>query len=373
MEKKIIGILGASGKVGGGAVETILASTDFPIVLGGRNLEKLRTQYRHAESRIDFMYADVYDSDSLHRFCEKCAIVVNCAGPSKQILGRVAAASIKHRAHYVDVSGDENLYKRLWNSRREIEEKKLSCMVSAGVYPGLSEIFPAYIAETCFDDVVSLELFFAGNGDFSFNAAYDIVCSIQEDTGLGMTYCNNGEICRMDRPCHRSYRLPSPAGERDTYPILHYEFLAAARIYRFQSALFYNTYEDKSILNKFVMIKALEQYKTEEQKQASARMLAEQFGAPKQEANEYTMFHLLAAGRKDGKPLRLSSTLLYNKDWNTLSGIVAANAARLIMEDEGRMPGCYFAVEGVSPVKMMNLLGEWNVDLTHTFTEVGQG
>lgn len=372
-ERNIVGILGASGKVGGGAVDTMLAATDFPVVLGGRNLEKLRERYQHAEARIEFMYADVYDSDSLGRFCEQCAIVINCAGPSKQILDRVAAASIRHRAHYVDVSGDEHLYKRLLNRQRDIEEKQLSCIVSAGVYPGLSEIFPAYIAETCFDDVDSLELFFAGNGDFSLHAAYDIVCSIQEDTGLGMAYCKNGETSRIDRPIHRSYRLPSPAGEREAYPILHHEFLAAARAYRFTSALFYNTYEDPSILNKFVMIKALEQYKTEAQKQASARMLVEQFDAHQQQANEYTLFHLLATGCKSGKPLRLASTLLYNKDWNTLSGMVAAHAARLVMEDDKRVPGCYFAMEGICPVKMMNLLGEWKVDLTHTFMEVGQG
>ncbi|GIQ70289.1 NAD-dependent epimerase/dehydratase family protein [Xylanibacillus composti] len=373
MKNRTIGILGASGQVGRGAVETMLGSAEFPIVLGGRNPEKLREQYRRAEPRAVFMHVDVYDSESLRRFTGSCDVVINCAGPSKQVLDRVASACLEHGVHYVDVSGDEHLYKRLRSANREIEEKRLTFLVSAGVYPGLSEMFPAYVAETGLDEVELLELFFAGNGGFSLNAAYDIVCSIQEDTGRGMMYGKNGEASKMDRPFPRSYPLPPPAGERNVYPVLHDEFLSIARSRRFREAMFYNTYPDNAILNKFMTIKALELYKTEEQKLASARMLVEQFGAYKQPAQAYSMFHLLAEGRKDGKPLRLGATLLYNNDWNTLSGMVAANAARLVLEDGGRAPGCKYAAEGVSPVNMMNVLGEQDVHLAHSVMEARAG
>ncbi|MNW12017.1 hypothetical protein D3C71_2096000 [compost metagenome] len=71
----------------------------------------------------------------------------------------------------------------------ELTAKGLTFIVSAGIYPGLSELLPAYAAQAYFDEVERLELFFAGSGEFSLNAAYDIVCSIEEDSGYGMACC----------------------------------------------------------------------------------------------------------------------------------------------------------------------------------------
>lgn len=372
MDKKTIGIIGGTGYVGRETVKTILTFTDHNIMLGGRNQEKLRKIFPKMESRGDCLQVDVYNRDLLHNFCSKCDIVVNCAGPSKQILDMVASASIEQCAHYVDVSGDEYLYKQLMKRKQEIEEKKLLFIISAGLYPGLSEIFPAYVAEKYFDDIDLLELFFAGQGEFSLNAAYDIVCSIEEDNSLGMTYCKNGEAKKIDGEFHSKYTLPYPAGELDTYPILNQEFKRIAERYKIKSAYFYNTYQNKSVLSKFVMIKALEQYKTEEQKRASAKILTEQFGEKKKETNDFTMFHLIANGNKNGKHLQLVSNLLYKNDWNTLSGIIAANAARLVIEGNRKKFGCFFVAEGVNVTKLMDVLSDQNIFLKHTFTELNE-
>jgi len=299
-----------------------------------------------------------------------CDVVINCAGPAKHIVDRVAAAALEQSAHYVDVSGDEPFYRLLLKNQHEIQAKQLTFVSSAGVYPGLSELFPAFAAQTYFDRMELLELFFAGNGCFSFNAAYDIVCSIQDDTGSGMFYCCDGAARRADRPVHSVYTLPSPAGRRDAYPILNYEFLAMAQSNPIRSAWFYNTYPNKAVLQAFITIKALEQYKTEEQKRASARMLVEKFGAAGSGADDYTLFHLVATGSKGGKSQQLVASLVYPGDWNTLSGIVAAQAARLLVQDDQRTSGCFTAAEGVSPIKMIAALSERHIAVTHSITEI---
>lgn len=355
MTKNTIGILGVSGRVGRAAVKTLLPLREYKLILGSRNQEKTRKVFPELETGVDCRPVDIYNKDLLEDFCRRCDLVVNCAGPSRQILDRVAAAAIEQGAHYVDVSGDERLYKQLMKRNREIKEKKLSVIISAGVYPGLSELFPAYVAEKYFEDLDLLELFFAGQGEFSLNAAYDIVCSIQDNTGLGMTYCENGEAKKITTAFHSSYLLPRPAGKLDTYPILNQEFKQLANRYNIKSAYFYNTYPNKSVLNKFVMIKALEQYKTEEQKRTSARILAEQYGGEKKETKDFTMFHLSAKGSKNGKPMQLDANVLFQNDWNTLSGIIAANVARLIIEGQ-RDPGCFFAAEGVNAANLMKAL-----------------
>jgi saccharopine dehydrogenase-like NADP-dependent oxidoreductase len=367
LDKKTIGILGATGYVGREAVKTLLAFTDHNIMIGGRDQEKLRKNFPELKAKGECLQVDIYNRDQLYYFCSKCDIVINCAGPSKQIIDRVASAAIDQCVHYVDVAGDMNLYGQLLKRKQEIEEKKLLFIVSAGVYPGLSELFPAYVAETYFDEIDLLEVFFAGQGGFSMNAAYDIVCSIAEDTGLGMTYCQNGEAKKIEGTFHSSYALPCPAGKVDTYPILNREFKQIANQYKIKSAFFYNTYPNKSVLNKFVMIKALEQYKTEEQKRASAKILTEQYGEKKKEANDFTMFHLITTGKKNGEDLQIVSNLLYKNDWNTLSGIVAANVARLIARGNQQRSGCFFVAEGVNTANLMSVLSEWNIGLKHTF------
>lgn len=367
MSEKTIGILGATGYVGRAAVKTILTSTGHNVMLGSRNPEKIHTMFPELASRGKCLQVDVYNRDMLHTFCRRCDIVVNCAGPAKQILDRVAAAALEQGTHYVDVAGYEYLYRQLLQRKQEIEAKKRVFIISAGVFPGLSELFPAYVAERYFEEIDLLELFFAGQGDFSLNAAYDIVCSIEENSGLGMTYCHYGEAKKIDGIFHRTYTLPWPVGKLDTYPILNQEFERIAKRHNIKAAYLYNTYPNKSVLNTFVMIKALEQYKTEEQKRAAAKALTEQFGVKKQEAHDFTMFHLNASGHKDGRPVQLTSNLLFPQDSNVLSGIIVANVARLVIETERDSGGCYFAAEGVQATKLIDLLSAQNIDLKNTF------
>lgn len=372
-----IGLLGASGKVGRGAAELLLGASGYELVLGGRDTDKLRREYGELAESVRLMKVDVFDEKELLAFCGECDVILNCAGPAKRIIDRVALAALRQSVHYVDAAGDEHLYRQLMEHLPELEAKRLSFIVSAGIYPGLSEVLPAYVSQTYFDEVEQLELFFAGAGDFSVNAAYDIVCSIEEGTGMGMAYCLNGEAGKINGPYRQTYTFSAPAGKRDAYPVLSLEFLEMARRNGLRSAWFYNTYPDRAMLAKFMTIKALQQYKTKEQKMTSARMLAAHYAAsesPERCANgsdnrSYAQYQLLAKGLKDGRKLELSSQLLYRGDWNQLSGIVAASIAQLVLEDGGAEPGCFFASQGVNPGRVIEALRLHNAAFTCSILE----
>ncbi|MDR0270437.1 saccharopine dehydrogenase NADP-binding domain-containing protein [Paenibacillus sp.] len=364
-ENKTIGILGATGNLGRPAVRTILDTTDYHVLLGGRDQSKLQRLFPHMESRGDYIDVDIYNVEQLHNFCRRCDIVLNCAGPSNHIGDMVASACMEQRIHYVDASGDVHLYNQLQKRHEELQDKQMLWVIGVGAYPGLSEIWTAYIAETLFDKIDHLEVFLAGQGGFSLNAAYDIVCSIEMGGALGMNYCQNGEAQKIQDSSYQHYTLPPPAGERKTYLILNEEFRRIAKHYDMKKAYFYNTYPDQSVLHTFMIIKAMEEYKTEEQKKKSAKILSEQFTRKQQGTDDYTMFHSFATGSKNGQTIKLQANLLYHDNWNLLSGIVAANVARLVLEDDRKVRGCFFAAEGIHVSKMMNLLFEQGIVFAH--------
>ncbi|MEE3922525.1 methyltransferase [Micromonospora sp. BRA006-A] len=84
---------------------------------------------------------DVYDRDSLARFCAGCRLVVCAGGASHQVLDRVAVAALAAGADYVDAGGDEPLYDRL--AGRDLAAQGRVALVTAGMMPGLSGLLPA--------------------------------------------------------------------------------------------------------------------------------------------------------------------------------------------------------------------------------------
>src|SRR6218665_860008 len=97
-----IGIVGASGMVGRAVAQHLRLAGMRGLRLGARRSEGLQREAREGEDIVAFALAD---SAQLQRFCEGCAIVVNAAGPSRQVLDRVARASLAAGAAYVGAAG----------------------------------------------------------------------------------------------------------------------------------------------------------------------------------------------------------------------------------------------------------------------------
>ena len=352
MNGKRIGILGASGLVGQAAAKTILEHTRYCVVLGGRSLEKMTRHFPDMGHRGVCVSVDLFEKEQLEDFCRHCDVVVNCAGPSKKILDKVAMAAFEHGAHYVDVSGDDHLYSLLSALEDKMVASRLTCIISAGLFPGLSEIFPSYIAENYFDSLDSMELCFAGHGDLSLNAAYDYVCSIEEDYGEGMTRIRGGKKEKIIDAVKAPMPLPAPASGYEVFPVLTCEFKRLVDRYRVGSACFYNCFRDTSILSVFMKIKIMQQYKTDAEKRASAMLIKETFQKGVH-LDDFTMFHLKASGVRDRQASTILSTINSHLDGNAISGLVAGNTARLLLDGEANAPGLYFLPDGVDINRLM--------------------
>ncbi len=345
MKKKVIGILGFRGLVGCGALEMLKSTGKYKLHLGSRSISTDEKQIVESE-HISYQKVDLVDRQQLEIFCRPCDLVINCAGPSSKILSTVAQVCIDNNKLYVDPSGDKTMVKSISDYLKSMQAPP-ACVLSAGVYPGLTEIFVNYLAEECYDQMFTVKEYFAGGGSFSKNGAYDIISSLANDEGVGLAFCRNGHIEKMTGGLGGSSLLPAPFGQVQHIPLVSDEFLMAARKQKLKEAYFYNTFPNGNMLTQFVMIKASGQYKTEEQKLASAEKLIEIYKRGNKQEDCF-MLHTISSGQKGGKETGFHTTLICDTNWNELSGTVAGIVADVLLEKGEHSGVCCYAQEIIS-------------------------
>lgn len=357
----VVGVLGASGSVGFEAVKNLFEHTDYKIFLGARNIDKMNKMFSWIGARGKVFKVDIFNQKELRAFCTNCDLIINCAGPSKKILDTICIASIKSNCHYVDVSGDSDLYNMMKNRGSDIKSKNLTHIISAGLYPGLTELLPAYVANNNFKKVDHMEVFLSSKGTLSINAAYDYICSIRDDYVTGMAYCHKGRIKKIEGSYRSKAQLPYFSKKLDVYPIISNEFQVMADQNNINSFYFYSVYQDKSLVNKLMNIKIMEKYKTEDEIKHSAEILSHELEKDKE---IFTLIYIESKGFLDERSFSMKSSLMFKGDGNRLSGMTAANSARTILESEEISNGFFYLQEGIDSKKFMKNLLESNISFT---------
>ncbi|MFT9820533.1 saccharopine dehydrogenase NADP-binding domain-containing protein [Lysinibacillus sp. NPDC056185] len=350
MNKKSIGIVGATGQVGVGVVETLLKNSQYQLLLGSRKVDKLIEKYGQESEAIVYKVVDVFDEENIVSFCNRCDLVINAVGPSSIVLDRVANACMQTNTNYIDVSGDKTMKKAIEEAFIK-HESATTLALSAGVYPGLTEMFVAFLLQQSKETVDHISCYFAGKGTFSETGAYDIVSSLEKDEGYGMSYYSNDEIKKLTSEIGSQKQLPTPFNQVYTLPIMSEEFIACLKEYKIADAYFYNTFPTTKLLSDFIMIKAMQQFKTEDEKRASANRLINSFNL--QDENEGFIIYVVL----EEKGKRLTTWLMSNTNWNYCSGVVAACVAMQMLEIcIANKKGCHFAQSIVDIEELFNQL-----------------
>lgn len=348
MNKKYVGIIGATGQVGIGAAETLLNNYSAPILLGSRHRAKLIEQFGEESETMKYRTVDVFNEASIQAFCENCYLVINTAGPSSITLARVAEACLVTNTNYIDVSGDKAMKLAIEDALTK-HNSPIACAISVGVYPGLTEMFVAFLLRQ--KRVERISCYFAGKGSFSETGAYDIISSLEKDEGYGMSYYSKGGIKKLTSGIGSQMLLPAPFHQVYTLPLMSEEFIACVKEYRAANAYFYNTFATSKILSDFIMIKAMQPYKTEEEKRASAYRLIETYHTQ----DEQEGFIIYVETEENGKTQ--TCYLQSNTNWNYGSGVVAACVAIQMQVMNGtNKKGCYFAQSIVDVEELMQQL-----------------
>ncbi len=158
----VVGVVGGRGDVGSHAVRA-LRGRGCAVRIGGRS----------APSGPNERVVDFRSESTVDEFCAGLDVLLNCAGPSREIGDVLAVAAHRAGADYVDVAGDEALHALLDPAGPRV------AVLSAGLRPGLSGLFPRAVAAE-FDRVDALEVHFGLLDRFTEVAAADYLQGVAD-------------------------------------------------------------------------------------------------------------------------------------------------------------------------------------------------
>ncbi|UZJ40707.1 saccharopine dehydrogenase NADP-binding domain-containing protein [Prosthecochloris sp. SCSIO W1101] len=357
MSEKKIGIVGGYGRVGEETARHLIAQTGYEVVVAGRDPKKAyEAAEMLGERRVSGEAMDINDRDMLDAFCRRCDLVINCAGPSWCIMDRIAAAALRQGIHYVDPGGYEPLVDALSGEQKRLEEKGLVFIAAAGLLPGMSGLFPSYVVQSCFERVDSLEVYYVGHDKWTFNSAYDIASSLDGSDSWETAYYENGETKKAG-PFSMSKKtaLPAPIGTIRSYLMFTEELKKVVEANGVKRAHAYGTNSGRRMPMVMASIKLFKQSRTHEQRQRSAKRIVRAAEKDLREKDPCFMVHVVAEGEEKGGRKKLAATLSFQDTYKP-TGIVAANAARFVLENKVNGGGLFLLPESVDVKDFMSLL-----------------
>jgi hypothetical protein len=209
-----IGILGGNGAVGRAHIRRLHELALGPLRIGTR---RPSPGFPAEHEAVAF---DIDDNAALKRFCSGCRIVVNCAGPSCRIEGRVAQAAFAAGADYVDPGGDESLH-TLLVSDGDVGARR--AIVSAGMMPGLTGLLPRWLAREVFDRAFRLTAYICTRDLFTPAAAADFLASLRGGYGTPMAAWRAGAAASSCLQPLINVALPFFAAPVNAFPYLSKE------------------------------------------------------------------------------------------------------------------------------------------------------
>ncbi len=122
-------IYGAYGYTGRLIVEHAVKQGLVPI-LGGRDAKKAEELAKQYE--LECVVLDANDSEKWKHILSKVSLVLNCAGPFALTVKDIVPACIKHGVHYLDITGEIDVFEYIESLSELATEKKVTLMPGVG-------------------------------------------------------------------------------------------------------------------------------------------------------------------------------------------------------------------------------------------------
>lgn len=354
--RNTVGIIGGYGRIGAFVVKELFETTNSHITVAGRDLEKAKNISESLGTRVSIRYVDVFQSDTLDTICQDCGIIINCAGPSTVILVRVANACLRHNCHYIDVGGYDVLYDLLKDKNEDIRKRELTFLISAGWIPGLSGIFPKYIASiasSLFETVDSLKIYYGGREKWSYTSCRDMVWTIFQD--FAGIFKHGKWIKKNILTSPRIAKLPYPLGIQVVFPLFNNQSRSFAEEMKYQLFAEYVGSGEHSLLTGLVAIYIKMFMKKKKEK--AAQILMKAIEENWRHRGSAGLVYVVVKGKQNNKERQIRASIFTQENYR-LTGIVPAITAKMLMENKISTKGIYYLCEVVDSDYFMKQIAE---------------
>lgn len=347
-----VGIVGGYGHVGRQVARVLVGHCRLR--LGGRDPgQGRRLNDGQLNGQAEIREVDLWDAQSLEAFCSGCDLVINCTGPSYKVLDRVALAALASGADYIDVGGDDLLHHllpaQLPPGRRVV--------LSAGMLPGLSGLFPKVLAAS-FERVEAVRCYAVGLGRLSTTAAEDFLLSLGNGYGQALMGWCEGRVIKSAVLADEHFERPWLVGGPVTaYPYLTTEQQRLFTDLRVREAQAYNLFDGGHLRATLGRIQG-----SPPERRHTAENIAALVQASALDLAGRTPYQLLAVemeGLQHGEPQQATAWLCAT-DGSALTGTVAAICALQL----ARLPeGTHYAAQVMDADDCLRQVLHW---LPHT-------
>ncbi|RDI67996.1 saccharopine dehydrogenase NADP-binding domain-containing protein [Nocardia pseudobrasiliensis] len=212
--RSAIAVYGATG-YSGRSIARELVAAGHDVILTGRSTPKLR-QLSAELGGIDHKAVELTDSRGLTDLAARVGTLVNAAGPFARTCAPVAAAAIAGGCHYVDISGEQQSIRSLfdaWGSAATAAGVAL--IPSAAFYAMLADLLVS-LAAAEFERIDDLDLAYRITDWVPSGAAYR---SRLRGLALPILEFDDGPV--VARSATRTVEFPAPIGRRRvvSYPL----------------------------------------------------------------------------------------------------------------------------------------------------------
>jgi short subunit dehydrogenase-like uncharacterized protein len=141
-----VAVFGATGHTGRFVVDELVRRGMVPIALA-RDSSKLAAA--GFESRgIQTRCVSIADDAALDQALQGVAALINCAGPFLETANQLAAAAIRNRVHYLDVSAEQmSAHDTLKNFDSHAREAGVLVLPAMGFYGGLADLLATAVTD----------------------------------------------------------------------------------------------------------------------------------------------------------------------------------------------------------------------------------
>ncbi len=136
---RTIAVFGASGHTGRFVVAELLRRDFAPVAIGRNSAKLAEAGFREIDIPIRTAFID--DPSSLDRSLAGAAAVINCAGPFMDTADPVAAAALRARIHYLDVSAEQPSAQAIFDTFDDAAmEAGVAVVPAMGFYGGFADL-----------------------------------------------------------------------------------------------------------------------------------------------------------------------------------------------------------------------------------------